>query len=67
MNNSMAPNSLDAAIALIWETYGCAVPAGAEMQRAAVCFASAQGAGRKIPRITDKNLQPMYGARRDLE
>jgi len=58
---------LHAAVTAFWENCGETAPVDAELDRATTIFANALASGRRIPRQTDKTLQPLYGPRRDLE
>lgn len=58
---------LQAAVKAFWESCGETAPAGTELERATAIFVGALATGKRIPRQTDKTLQPLYGPRRDLE
>lgn len=59
--------AMQCAVRAIWQECGYAPPEGAELLRAATTLRQALAAGRQIPRVTDKTLQPMTGHRNDIE
>lgn len=67
LDNTEKQAVLRAAVTAFWESCGETPPVDAELTRATTIFAGALASGRRIPRQTDKTLQPLYGARRDLE
>lgn len=59
--------ALQAAVRLIWQECGQTPPEGEALSRAAINLRHAWAAGRDIPRLTDKTVQPMSGPRQDIE
>ncbi|MCD0503241.1 hypothetical protein [Bordetella petrii] len=60
-------SALGLAVQAIWKACGQTPPDGPELRRAAVNLRDALAAGRQIPRVLDKTLQPMTGRRHDIE
>ena len=59
--------ALQSAVCVIWQECGHAAPQDTELVRAATNLRQALMAGRQIPRVADKTLQPMTGRRYDIE
>jgi len=59
--------SLESAVRIIWQQCGQTPPEGDELSRAASNLRHALAAGRDIPRVADKTIQPMTGRRHDIE
>ena len=59
--------ALASAVRTIWQECGHTPPAGDELSRAAANLRQALAAGRNIPRVADKTIQPMTGRRHDIE
>ncbi|MBE3638776.1 hypothetical protein [Mangrovicoccus algicola] len=62
-----ATDAHDAAVALIWTSQGLVPPEGAALARSARLYSETLAAGRAIRRGDDKTIQPMVGARCDIE
>ncbi|GAB3086179.1 hypothetical protein [Bordetella muralis] len=60
-------DALKSAVRLIWQECGQTPPEGGELSRAAANLRHALAAGRGIPRVADKTVQPMTGRRHDIE
>ncbi|CAM3983839.1 KfrA N-terminal DNA-binding domain-containing protein [Bordetella tumbae] len=59
--------ALESAVRIIWQECGQTPPVGEELSRAAANLRRALAAGRDIPRVADKTVQPMTGRRHDIE